>query len=301
VDRFYLLAPALALLVTMVVALVIYAGLCALGHPPKVVAAKHNQLFGPFFGRYLVWLLSPLERLLYGRVSPNTVTMLSVLLCGLTGLAAGLGHLAGAVWLYALAGFLDALDGRLARLAGTQTTAGALFDSVSDRWGELFVFAGYAWFLHDTAWMLAVIGAMGSSLMVSYTRARAEGLGLKSAGGMMQRAERIVLVAIGTLLAAWYWADPDTVDVVAPILGVTMLVCTLTASATALNRAIAAIKELKQRDLDRELDRDLDGRAPIVAVVRPDSEPIPTTEPLVELPLASAQAFSRKVRPLETH
>ena len=88
--------------------------------------------------------------------------------------------------------------------------AGALFDSVSDRWGELFVFAGYVWFLHDSPWLLAVMAAIGGSMMVSYTRARAEGLGVELAGGVMQRAERIVLVAGGTLIAAWYGGDLDT-------------------------------------------------------------------------------------------
>lgn len=246
-DRFYLIAPALALLVTMVVTLIVFAGLCALGHAPKVVAAKHNQLFGPFFGRFLAWLLGPIERLLHGRVSANAITWMSVALCALTGFAAALGHLGGAVWLYAMAGILDALDGRLARLNNTQTQAGALFDSVSDRWGELFVFTGYAWYLHDSPWLLAVIGAMGGSMMVSYTRARAEGLGLSLAGGMMQRAERIVLVSAGTLVAAWYSMDPESVDAIAPILGVLMVVTALLSSATAINRALSALRELRSR------------------------------------------------------
>ena len=114
------------------------------------------------------------------------------------------------MWLFTSAGILDVLDGRLARLSGQQTAAGALFDSVSDRWGEVFVFAGYAWLLRDTAWLLAVIAAMGASMMVSYTRARAEGLGVTGAGGVMQRAERVALVAAGTLIAAWYGARART-------------------------------------------------------------------------------------------
>jgi len=63
-------------------------------------------------------------------------------MCALTGAGLGLGHLPGAVWLYAFAGILDVLDGRLARVGNQQSAAGALFDSVSDRWGELFAFAG---------------------------------------------------------------------------------------------------------------------------------------------------------------
>ena len=244
--RFYLLAPALALRATFVVAFIVYAVLCATGRAPTVRAVKHNELLGPFFASFLVWFIGPVERLLVGRVSPNAVTLASLALCALTGVVAALGHLPGAVWLYVFAGILDVLDGRLARQLGKQTAAGALFDSVSDRWGELFAFAGYAWFLHDSAWVLAVFAAIGGSTMVSYTRARAEGLGLTSIkGGLMQRAERIVLVAGGTLLAGWYGVDD--VATAATILGATMLLCAVASTGTAINRLITAYRELAAR------------------------------------------------------
>ena len=239
-DRFSLLAPALLLLATFLIAFVVYCGLCLRGRAPKVTAVKHNQVFGLFFASFLVWLLGPLERLLLGRVSPNVITAMSLLLCGVTGVAAGLGRLPGAVWLYAFAGILDVLDGRIARLSNRQTPGGALFDSVCDRWGELFVFSGYAWFLHDSPWLLAVMAAIGGSMMVSYTRARAEGLGLELSGGIMQRAERIVLVSGGTLIAAWY-GDP------VPILGVTLATCGVASIATALHRWLVASRALARR------------------------------------------------------
>jgi phosphatidylglycerophosphate synthase len=246
VVRFYLLAPALTLLATFVVAFIVYVALCATGRAPTVRAVKHNELLGPFVASFLVWMIGPVERLLIGRVSPNAVTLASLALCAVTGITAALGHMPGAVWLYVFAGILDVLDGRLARQSGQQTAAGALFDSVSDRWGELFVFAGYAWFLHDSLWVLAVFAAIGGSTMVSYTRARAEGLGLTSIkGGLMQRAERIVLVAGGTLLAAWFGAD----DMAAAntILGATMLLCGVASTGTAINRLVTAYRELAAR------------------------------------------------------
>ena len=132
-DRLYLLAPAMLLLATFCLAFIVYCALCAAGHPPVIQNVKHNQFFGPFFARFLVWLIGPLERLLIGRVSPNVIMASSLLMCGITGAAVALGHLAGAVWLYAFAGILDVLDGRLARLANQQTPTGALFDSISDR------------------------------------------------------------------------------------------------------------------------------------------------------------------------
>ncbi|HUJ59777.1 MAG TPA: CDP-alcohol phosphatidyltransferase family protein [Kofleriaceae bacterium] len=270
----------------LVVAFVVYGALCAIGRAPKLTAVKHNQLFGPFLAGFLVWVLAPIERALRGRVSPSVVTAASLVLCAATGLAVSGGHLANAVWLYALAGILDVLDGRLARQAGKPSAVGALFDSVSDRWGELFVFTGYAWLVHDSAWLFAVMAAIAGSMMVSYTRARAEGLGVELAGGVMQRAERIVLVALGTLVAAWVGVEPSGADLVAPIVGVTLALCGALSSATAINRWIAAHRAIAARE-----------RASVI-VVTPEPEPVAQ---VARPAMLTASAELRKVRPLEQH
>ena len=284
-DRFYLLAPAMLLLATFGLAFAVYCARCAVGRAPVVDNVKHNQLFGPFLARFLVWLIGPLERLLLGRVSPNAITAASLLLCGITGAAVALGHLPGAVWLYVFAGILDVLDGRIARLSNQQTPSGALLDSVSDRWGELFVFSGYLWFLRESPWLVAVMGAVGGSMMVSYTRARAESLGVALSGGAMQRAERIALVAGGTLIAAWYGGDAETSARIAPILGVTMAICGVASTATAIARWVAAYRELARRSQLRAAPEAI---APSLA---PPSVPAPAR---VLLP-----PHVRKVAPLE--
>lgn len=243
-ERFYLLAPALLLTAAFVVGFVIFSALTLSGRSPELRGVKHNELFGPFFGRFLVWMMLPLERLLIGRVSANAITAFSLLLCVISGFAAGTGHLVVALWTYAFAGILDALDGRIARLNGEQTQAGALFDSVSDRWSELFMFTGYVWYLRESPWMLAVMAAAGGSMMVSYTRARAEGLGINLKGGMMQRAERIVLITLGVLVAAWCAIGDDTAHLAGPAIGVTMAICGVTSIATAITRWVSAYREL---------------------------------------------------------
>ena len=272
-DRILLLAPALLLLATLSIAFAIYCGLCLAGRAPEIQGAKHNQILGPFLARYLVWLIGPLERVLVGLVSPNLITAVSLVMCAWSGLEAGLGKLGGAAWLYALVGILDVLDGRLARLANRQTRSGALFDSVSDRWGELFVLGGYAWYLRDTPWLLAVMGALGSSMMVSYTRARAEGLGVELSGGMMQRAERILLVACGSAVAAWYATHPDTAWLTEPILGGTMVVCAVASTATAINRWIVAFRELARRDAAAE---EAAAAALAASAAQPQAQPAPS-------------------------
>jgi CDP-diacylglycerol--glycerol-3-phosphate 3-phosphatidyltransferase len=280
VATYDLLTPAL-LLATFAIAFVAYCILRAVGRKPQVVGVKHNELFGPFLAGFLVWLIGPIERLMVNRVSPNVITAMSLVVCVMTGVVVGLGDLTAAVWLYAIGGLLDVLDGRLARLSGKVTIRGALLDSVADRWGEIAVFAGYAWLVRDSAWLLAVLGAFGGSMMVSYTRARAEALGVKANGGLMQRAERIVLVAVGTLVAAWYGENPDKLDYVVPILGVTMLVCAVASSATAIHRWILAYRTLAEQERAAELEavvaprpalpRSSDARSPELGVPRVES------------------------------
>ena len=111
-DRFYLLAPAFVLAAVMCAAFLLYCGLYAIGRPPQLAAVKHNQLLGPFMAGFLVWVIGPIERLVIGRLSPNVITALSLVMCALTGIAAGMGQLAGVVWLYAVAGILDVLGDR---------------------------------------------------------------------------------------------------------------------------------------------------------------------------------------------
>jgi phosphatidylglycerophosphate synthase len=250
------LLPPLALLAAFLAAFAVYSVLRAMGKA-QPQAVKHDRVFGPFLAGFLIWLIGPLERQLIGRVSPNVITVISLLLCMATGWAAGIGVLGAAAWLYAIAGILDILDGRIARLGNKQTAAGALLDSVADRWGELFVFAGYTWFLRESPWLLAVLGAFGGSVMVSYTRARAEGLGVALSTGIMQRAERIVLVCVGTLAAAA--VAESTAEW---IIGVTMATTGTLSVGTALSRWHTAYKMLT-RPAQQPAD------APSLAPVRP--------------------------------
>jgi CDP-diacylglycerol--glycerol-3-phosphate 3-phosphatidyltransferase len=110
----------------------------------------------------------------------------------------------GASWVLA-GGLFDILDGRLARLGGYAAQSGAFFDSVLDRYAELLMFAGYG--LLANAWgrtevLVPIYAAAGASLMVSYTRARLEGLGGEGAVGLFQRPERLVLLNAAAIVGA---------------------------------------------------------------------------------------------------
>ena len=102
------------------------------------------------------------------------------------------------------AGLMDMLDGRLARLGQMANKFGALYDSVLDRYSELFMFLGICYYLVSHDYFLSSIFtflAMIGSIMVSYTRARAEGLGVTASVGLMQRPERILLLGISAIIS----------------------------------------------------------------------------------------------------
>jgi len=108
---------------------------------------------------------------------------------------------AGALVLFA--GLFDMLDGQVARLGKMSSTFGALYDSVLDRYSELIMFLGICWYLVAHHYFLssffAFIALIGS-MMVSYVRARAEGLGIECKGGLMQRPERVVTIGLFAII-----------------------------------------------------------------------------------------------------
>lgn len=107
---------------------------------------------------------------------------------------------AGALILFA--GLFDMLDGQVARLGNMSSKFGALFDSVLDRYSELIMFLGICYYLvahHYFLSSLFAFLALIGSMMVSYTRARAEGLGIECKGGLMQRPERVVTIGVSAL------------------------------------------------------------------------------------------------------
>ena len=97
------------------------------------------------------------------------------------------------------AGLFDMLDGQVARLGNMKSTFGALYDSVLDRYSELIMFLGICYYLVGHHYFLSSIFAfiaLIGSMMVSYVRARAEGLGIECKGGLMQRPERVITLGL---------------------------------------------------------------------------------------------------------
>jgi phosphatidylglycerophosphate synthase len=158
----------------------------------EVASRPASKLLGRFLRHYMMWILGPWERtLVRWRVSPNALTFASFLVACASACCFAIGSFGAGGWLYLLTGILDILDGRIARATGRVSKGGAFFDSVMDRYAELVVFGGLSvYYRHGWALYVVLLASLGS-IMVSYTRARGEALGVQVNIGTMQRPERL--------------------------------------------------------------------------------------------------------------
>jgi phosphatidylglycerophosphate synthase len=146
------------------------------------------------------------------RITPNALTASGVTLCAVASvlvLFEGRNEILF-FWLaavvFVVGSLLDILDGALARAGGKTTPFGAFLDSTTDRVSEGFMLTAVAWVLarhHHPAFVAVAMAAMAGSFLVSYTRAKAEALDLRGDVGIGSRAERVVVITAGLVLAPW--------------------------------------------------------------------------------------------------
>ena len=156
---------------------------------------------------FLAIIRPPFSWLVRRRVHPNVITTLGFVVTISAGILYFYGHVRYAGTLVLVGGIFDILDGYVARETGLASVFGSFYDSTLDRISEIVVFlvifslygGGHPDFPHP--WMVYVVAlALAGSLMISYTRARAEALGLDCKIGLMQRPERVVLIGASSLL-----------------------------------------------------------------------------------------------------
>lgn len=168
------------------------------------------------------------------RVHPNSITIFGTLCTVTGGVIYATGHIKTGGWFLALTALFDVLDGTVARRSNRSSTFGAFLDSTLDRLADGFVLGGLAVFyatsqLHGSVPLMvtALLGLMGAFL-TSYTRARAEALGLDAKVGLLQRPERVVLLSapqalFGLVLNGW-------------VLAIITVILTMTAWITVVQR-----------------------------------------------------------------
>jgi CDP-diacylglycerol--glycerol-3-phosphate 3-phosphatidyltransferase len=190
------------------------------------------------------------------RVHPNTITVIGTLCTVAGGVIYGTGHIRTAGWFLGLTALFDVLDGTVARRSGRSSTFGAFLDSTLDRVADGAVMGGLATFYalnpaHRSVPMMIVcmLGLIGAFL-TSYTRARAEALGIDAKVGLLQRPERVTLLSapqafFGLALNGW-------------VLGLIIVILTVTAWVTVVQR-IVFVYHATQSDTDARLTRDTPG------------------------------------------
>ena len=155
-------------------------------------------------------------------ISADVLTATGLVSAAATAVAVATGHLHLAIVLLIITGMHDLLDGPVAKASGTSSVRGAFFDSVTDRVADALILGGIAWYLvstHPGHLVLLPFAVLGVTSLVSYQRAKAESLGISAKGGLMERAERMILLGIALL------AKPAFV----PVLWVLLVLTTITA------------------------------------------------------------------------
>ena len=155
-------------------------------------------------------------------VSADLLTATGLVSATAAAVAIGMGHLLVAMFLLAITGAHDLFDGPVAKAAGSASVRGAFFDSVIDRITDAVLMGGVAWYLVSQGeghLVLLPFAILGVTQLISYQRAKAEALGLSAKGGLMERAERMILLGAGLLFSS----------ILIPILWVLFALTTVTA------------------------------------------------------------------------
>src|SRR6202795_1102716 len=179
-------------------------------------------------------------------VSPNALTTVGTLLTVAAAVVYATGHIMTAGWIMSATAFFDVVDGEVARRTGRSTVFGAFYDSSLDRVADGALMAGLTVFyatnpVHHNIYMVVVclVGIIGTFL-VSYTRARAESLGIDAKVGVMQRPERIVLLSAPQALFGLFWNGWVLMGII--------ILLTVTSCITAVQRIAFVYRATKHLD-----------------------------------------------------
>jgi phosphatidylglycerophosphate synthase len=256
---------------------------------PARPKASGRRLFGPVFVGYYYWLMRPLFGLaLRSGVSPNQVTLTTLVVAVAASIAIGTGHFALASALLIVGGSLDIVDGHLARLKNMATSQGAFLDSTVDRICDGLVFGGCVVYYARTPMILVCLAVLIMSFTVSYARGRAEALGVSGAEGLMQRADRLTVLGIALAFSPFFAhrAEGYVAHPFYAIAAVSLCLLAVLSTVTAVSRILWTLQELRRRQTELTPDSPRDRtEQPVlnVTVLRPSQtgQRLTTQEPAV--------------------
>ncbi|HWP92401.1 MAG TPA: CDP-alcohol phosphatidyltransferase family protein [Thermodesulfobacteriota bacterium] len=209
-----------------------------------------SKLLGVGIKTWWLLMIRPIEDyLIEQRVHPNILTITTLIVSIITGIFFHLGWIFLAGILLLAGSTFDIFDGRVARAQGLNSEHGAFFDSCLDRFSEAFIYLGILSYFHHSLFSYVVFLILCMTMMVSYTRARAEGLGVDCEVGIMQRTERVVYLGVlsvfnflGNLATSALGLRPDDY-----LLRFALIVILLFSTYTAIHRMVHVMKRLKER------------------------------------------------------
>ncbi len=179
-------------------------------------------------------------------VTPNQLTLTGLLLQAGVAVVIALGYLPLAGVLLIFTSIFDAFDGTLARMTGKSSKFGAFFDATVDRYAEALVLFGLLVYFSgqqdSRTEILLIFASVVGSLLVSYTRAKAESLGIACSAGILTRAERVALLVIGLVLATW-----QPIAAAPPVLTIVLWLLAILSNVTAVQR-VFAVRKTAQSD-----------------------------------------------------
>jgi CDP-diacylglycerol--glycerol-3-phosphate 3-phosphatidyltransferase len=231
----------------VLISMVVYRLSVSGGRTSSDLTGRGGSFFLGFWVRnWFYWFIGPIIRFSIARgLSPLFYNLLAVVFGLASLLAFASGHLPTAGWMILFSGFADVMDGEVARGRNVVSKSGAFLDSTLDRFSEFAAFIGLAWYFGSGLPALLVLIALGGSLLVSYTRARGESLGVLCKTGWMQRAERMILMGLGAIL------DPVVSDAFGRDIGFLMTILTGVIAAgtvaTAIYRTVWISRALEEQ------------------------------------------------------
>jgi CDP-diacylglycerol--glycerol-3-phosphate 3-phosphatidyltransferase len=179
-------------------------------------------------------------------VSPNKITTAGTLLTIVASVVYATGHIMTAGWLMNVTAFFDVADGEVARRTGRSSVFGAFYDSTLDRVADGALMAGLAFFyatnaIHHNLYMVVVcLVCIVGTFLISYTRARAEALGIDAKVGVMQRPERMVLLSVPQSFFGLFWNGWVLMGII--------ILLTVTAWITAIQRIVFVYRATQRVD-----------------------------------------------------
>jgi CDP-diacylglycerol--glycerol-3-phosphate 3-phosphatidyltransferase len=206
---------------------------------PRLERVASTALLGRFPIEAFHWMLRGIgHSVTQTGVSPDTLTLISLLISSLSLPLAALGMFPAAGVALLCGAAFDVLDGIVARERGVASAAGALLDAVVDRYADTAPLMGLAIYYRDSVpALLLVLFALLGSMLVSYVRARSEALGLSLPGGLMRRHERIAYLTVGLLIGPLLEITVIPLTMPLTLLAITVVAVVSNVAAVQLTRA----------------------------------------------------------------